>query len=425
MAASTPPQATNAARPRLALTRQFWVVLHRWAGLTLTLFLGIAGFTGIFLAWIDELEVASAPELHLSAPPYAGAAPIDPMQLRQDVLNRYPGASIDFVPLQVEPGRSLRFHLEWLDPNTGLEGDDHPDWDDLFLDPYTGKELGRRAWGDISQGMKNLMPFVYRLHYSLALGDWGMFVFGVAALIWVLDCFVGFYLTLPVRKKQACQQGENWLKRWKSSWRVRLSASRYKLNFDLHRAGGLWLWPLLLIFAWSSVSFNLPQVYVPVMKQLGASDPREAYFDAMLPAPRLSPSMTFGQALERGQELAVWESRKAGLAMRQDGENYLWHTPFTGMYIYYFTTEADISKHGAGTFVAFDSNTGALRHFDAPTGRNAANTVTTWISMLHTAHVFGLPWRIITSLLGALVTMLCVTGVVIWLRKRSARLLRR
>ena len=47
----------------------------------------------------------------------------------------------------------------------------------------------------------------------------------------------------------------------------------------------------------------------------------------------------------------------------------------------------------------------------------------TWATMLHMAQVFGLPYRVATSLLGLLVTMLSVTGVLIWLRKRSARLL--
>ncbi|MFZ5700737.1 MAG: PepSY-associated TM helix domain-containing protein [Pseudomonadota bacterium] len=413
-------------RPRIALGRQFWVVLHRWAGLSLTLFLAVAGFTGIFLAWIDELEVASAPELHLAAPPSPGARPLNPLAIREQVLARYPGSTVDFVPLEVEEGRSLHLHLHWLDPKTGLELKPGPGWDDLFIDPYTGNEMGRREWGDITQGLKNLMPFVYRLHYSLALGDWAMLAFGIAALIWTIDCFVGFYLTLPVRarKTQAPiirQTSPSWWRRWRPSWMVRWTASRYKLNFDLHRAGGLWIWPLLLVFAWSSVSFNLPQVYVPVMKQLGAEDPREAYFAGMLPKPRHDPSLSFEQALARGKVLAGVEAAKAGLSMRGEGETYLWHAPEIGAYIYGFTTSADISKHGAGTSVAFDSNTGTLKSVQIPTGRNAANTFGTWITALHTAHVLGTPWRVVVSLIGALVTMLCVTGVVIWMRKRAGR----
>lgn len=417
------------AAPGYRLSRQFWVVLHRWAGLTLTLFLGVAGFTGIFLAWLDELEVATAPELHLAAPPSPDARPLDILTIRQQMLQRYPGAEIDFVPLGVEPGRSLRLHLHWHDPKTGaeLEG---PGWDDLFIDPYTGRELGCREWGDITQGMKNLMPFVYRLHYSLALGDVGMLAFGVAALIWTIDCFVGFYLTLPIRKRQPPnsaveRSGSSWLQRWKPSWTVRWGAAPYKLNFDLHRAGGLWVWPLLLVFAWSSVSFNLPQAYVPIMRQFGAEDLREAYFSAMLSRSRHDPELTFGQALARGKVLAEQEAAKAGLDMRRDGETYLWHSPEIGAFIYGFTTSADISKHGAGTSVAFDSNTGALKSAHAPTGQNAANTFSAWITMLHTAHILGAPWRIAVSVTGALVTMLCITGAVIWMRKRSGRLNRR
>jgi len=186
---------------QLSLTRQFWVILHRWAGLTLTLFLAVAGFTGIFLAWIDELDSAAAPELHYAAPSQPGAEPLGTLDIREEVLRRHPGAVIDFMPLEVEEGRSLQLFISWPDPATGLEREDAPDWDQLFLDPYTGEELGRRKWGDITQGVKNLMPFVYRLHYSLALGDWGLFVFGLAALIWTVDCFVGFYLTLPIGRK--------------------------------------------------------------------------------------------------------------------------------------------------------------------------------------------------------------------------------
>lgn len=412
--------------PGLSLSRQFWVMAHRWAGLSLTLFLAVAGFTGIFLSWLDELEIATAPELHLAAPPSPGAKPLDVLTLGEQALARHPGAEVDYVPLHVEEGRSVRLHLHWHDPATGKELAG-PGWDDLFIDPYTGNELGRREWGNIAQGVKNLMPFVYRLHYSLALGDWAMLVFGIAALVWTIDCFVGFYLTMPVRARRLASSvpaspKQSWWQRWRPSWKVRWGASRYKLNFDLHRAGGLWIWPLLLVFAWSSVSFNLPQVYVPVMKQMGAKDPRELYTANLLAAPRHHPALGFREALERGKALAAQEAAAAGLAMRGDGETYLWHVPAIGAYVYGFTTSADISKHGAGTSVAFDSNTGELKATQVPTGRNGANTFGTWITALHTAHVLGTPWRIAVSLIGAMVTMLCITGVVIWMRKRAGRI---
>ena len=51
---------------------------------------------------------------------------------------------------------------------------------------------------------------------------------------------------------------------WKAKWRANFA----RPNFDLHRAGGLWLWPLLFVFAWFSVVLGLGGVYDPVMKHL-------------------------------------------------------------------------------------------------------------------------------------------------------------
>lgn len=404
---------------RLALPgRAFWVVVHRWAGLTLALFLAVAGLTGSLLPWIEELEAATAPELHNSR--WTGTP--DPLRVREDVLARYPGAALDFLPLSVEPGKALRLHLHWLDPKTGLErehGPGVPEWDDLFLNPVTGQEQGRREWGNIAQGQKNLMPFLYRLHYSLALGTIGTLAFGIAALIWTLDCFVGFYLTLPPRAPKPARTP--FLERWRPSWRIRWKSTPYKLNFDLHRAGGLWLWPLLLVFAWSSVSFNLPQVHVPVMQALGAQDARLVLLENTLPAPRNAPALDFRAATARGKALAEEVAYKQGLVPLEEGETWIWHVPTSGMYVYGFTTAADIGHHGGGTRVAFDSNTGGLKAVDWPSGANGTNTFNNWLVALHMAQVFGLPYRVFVSALGLMVTMLSVTGVVIWLKKRSAR----
>lgn len=416
--ATTAQQSVPSPR-RLALPgRAFWVMVHRWAGLTLALFLAVAGLTGSLLPWIEELEAATAPELHNSS--WTGTP--DPLRVREEVLARYPGAALDFLPLSVEPGKALRLHLHWLDPKTGLErehGPGVPEWDDLFLNPVTGEEQGRREWGNIAQGQKNLMPFLYRLHYSLALDTFGTLIFGIAALVWTVDCFVGFYLTLPPKAPKPART--SFLDRWRPSWRIRWKSTPYKLNFDLHRAGGLWLWPLLLVFAWSSVSFNLPQVHVPVMQALGAQDPRLILEESALAVPRNNPLLDFRAATERARQLAEQESMKQGLVPLEEGESWLWHVPTSGMYVYGFTTAADIGHHGGGTGIAFDSNTGKMKAVYWPSGVNGTNTFSNWLTALHMAQVFGLPYRIFVSMLGLLVTMLSVTGVVIWLKKRSAR----
>ena len=71
--------------------------------------------------------------------------------------------------------------------------------------------------------------------------------------------------------------------------------------------------------------------------------------------------------------------------------------------------------------INFDADTGELISFEAPTGEHSGNTVTNWLRALHMADVFGLPYRIFVCVLGLIITMLSVTGVYIWWKKRCAR----
>ena len=64
-------------------------------------------------------------------------------------------------------------------------------------------ELGRRYWGAVwPVTRENFVSFLYKLHYTMHIPEfwgsdrWGMRVLGVIAIIWTIDCFVGFYLTL-------------------------------------------------------------------------------------------------------------------------------------------------------------------------------------------------------------------------------------
>jgi uncharacterized iron-regulated membrane protein len=280
--------------------RPFWVIVHRWAGLTLALFLAVAGLTGSLLPWFDELDAATAPAMQNAAPPRPGQAPLDPLAVRAALLARHPAARVDFVyppartaaPTGSMPRGSTR-RPDWSAP-TGPIG--------TMSSSIPGRGgTGHRRYGAIRQGVKNLMPFLYQLH-SLALGPWGLFAMGLAALVWTLDCFVGFYLTLPPGAL-----GKGVPAALAACWKLRYPSTGYKLTFDLHRAGGLWLWPILLVFALSSVSFNLPQVYRPALTLLGGQDSEAMLEAAALPCPRWTPALDF---LPRPGAAPNWLRRK-------------------------------------------------------------------------------------------------------------------
>lgn len=401
--------------------RRFWVMTHRWAGLTIALFLMVAGVTGTLLAFYEELDAVFARSLHHAEPPAPAAPMMSPMVLRQHMLDLHPDGVINYLPLHWRPGRSVRLHVERIESGTGALVAWSNDWDELFVDPYTGRVLGHRQWGELGEGLVNLMPFVYRLHYSLALGDYGLLALGVAALVWTLDSFIGFYLTLPLRlRRSRGRQGRpgKWSARWKPSWFVRWHAPS-KLTFDLHRAGGLWMWPLLLLFAWSSVSFNLASVYEPVMKPFGY----ERIGERLVPlaTPRHRPVLDFATAARVGEQWAKAETTRRNLSMDPDRARGLYHRPDAGIYSYIFSSSADFRDEGGRSLAIFDSNTGDLVTLVLPQGQGGAFTFTEWITALHMAAVWGLPWTIVVGLSGMMVTVLSATGVLIWARKRSAR----
>ena len=404
--------------PRL---RPALVLAHRWAGLVMVGFLIVAGVTGSVLAWNHELEAAVSPQLFRAHPTDVNAQPLDPLTLRERVAARYPNASIAYVPLQIEPGHSIWMFLEArTDPSTGKVAELPAD--QVFVNPYTGAVIGERKWGDITQGLKNLLPFIYRLHYSLALGTVGTLLLGIVALLWTLDCFVGAYLTLPRRARtepaNAQQsQARTWLTRWWPSWKLRWRGGSYKVNFDLHRAGGLWVWAMLFVLAWSSVAFNLSQVYRPVMATAFEFAP-----SADLPVrnlPQAAPRLSWMQARDQGRRLMTDQARAQNFTVIN--ETGLSYDATHAVYRYSVKSDRDIRDAGGGTSVVFDADTGELQQTVLPTGMAAGDTVTRWLKSLHMAALWGVPFKIFMSAVGLLVAMLGVTGTVIWLRKRQAQ----
>jgi uncharacterized iron-regulated membrane protein len=303
-----------------------------------------------------------------------------------------------------------------LDPLTGKPF--AIDFTEIYLDPYSGAERGRRAFGDISQGVKNLMPFIYRFHYSLAIGSFGVQLLGVSALIWTVDSFVGFLLTLPAIGRHRGEARRSWFKRWGLAWRIKFPASAGRVFYDIHRAAGLWLWVLLLIFAWSSVSFNLTdEVYAPVMRLFFVFQ-EKAEIQPRTPTPIGDHGLDWAMALTRGRELMESLSNQKGFKV--DHETWLALDRAQGAYLYGVHSNLDIAASEGQTTITFSAGDGALLAFEEP-GAKAGDAVTNWLAALHKARAFGPVYKIAICLFGLGVTALSLTGVFIWWKRVKVR----
>jgi uncharacterized iron-regulated membrane protein len=397
-------------KERRASARRVALLAHRYVGLLTAAFLFLAGVTGSLIAFYVQIDAALNPELFRARPSRAGAAMLDPFELRDRLQQQLPkDQPVNGVLLHLQPGESVNY---WID---GRE---------TFVDPYTGKILGTRTWGDLSEGLANLMPFLYRLHFSLALDDVGMFIFGIIALLWTLDCFVGAYLTFPLPSQRAGgSTPAAWLRRWLPAWLIKTN-KLFALVFTWHRASGLWVWFMFLIFAWSAVALNLgEQVYDPIMRTFFGEDEQARAWDHLpeLDPPRRAPKIALRAAHAVARRLIAEQAGERGFDIL--GERSLDYQPEHGVYVYTIESTLDISERLAETSLAFDGDDGRVRAFSAPTGAHTGSTISSWLVALHfgAVRVGGLAYRSFVCVMGIVVALLSVTGVWIWWKKRKPR----
>jgi len=386
------------------------VFLHRWTGLLMAAFLALIGLTGSVLAYNTELERVFAPQLF--AHPHPNTRPLDVGTLAACAQALLPQARVRGV-VYIQPDQVQVYFEPKINPSTGRLF--QLGFDEFFLDPWSGRELGRRRRGDLREGRINVMPFIYEVHWTLALGEVGHWFFGILALLWSLDCFAGFYLTLPQRA------GPFW-SRWKFAWRVKWSARASRINFDMHRAAGLWLWVMLFVLAWSSVMMNLRPVYERVMRSV--SD-YHSFDDEFPPTPaerNEHPVLDWHTAAIIGQKLITEEASSNGFSVREPLG--LWYSPDSGTYTYEVRSSRDVFERapkGGITAVTLDGNSGAFRSLFRPTGEHLGNTMESWLYALHMARVFCKPYQLFVCFLGLVVAVLSVSGVCIWRKKLNGR----
>lgn len=406
--------------------------LHRWAGLITAAFLFFSGVTGAVISWDHEIDEWLNSRLFVATSNLPARNTVDLARL---VEQRDPRARVVSMRLTPEQGESLSvFVLPRIDPAIGKRY--ALDYNQVFLDAGTGDELGRRfagaAWPVTRE---NFVSFLYRLHYTMHIPEfwgsnrWGVRLLGVIAIIWTIDCFIGFYLTLPSRRKKnaarptavARELNRGFWARWKPAWMIKTSGSGYRISFDIHRAFSLWTWLLLFVIAFTAFSLNLNrEVFSPIMKMVSnyTPTPFEQRRPASLDAP-IEPKVSFADIITRA---------------KADGKARGWDTPVGGVFyaqsygIYGALFFKPGDDHGAGGVgpaqLYYDSEDGHPIGARLPWVGTAADIFVQAQFPLHSGRILGLPGRILISAMGLVVAALSVTGLVIWWRKRRARIRR-
>jgi uncharacterized iron-regulated membrane protein len=314
------------------------------------------------------------------------------------------------LPLDAEPGHTLQM-MVLPRTNPATKQPYSLDFNQIAVDPATGDVQGRREWGAVSLARLNLIPFIYKLHYTLQLPftggvDIGTWLMGIVGIVWLFDSAVALWLSFPS------------FKAWRKSFAFRLTRGGYALTFDLHRSGGVWIWGLLVIVALTSVSMNLS---APVVR------PIVSMFSTLTPDPINNPEILRkpepgDQALSRERivQLAEQAGKAQSLKVAPGG---LYYAEFLHAYgVGFYATGNDHGDFGLGNpWMYWDAATGKQLGAQIP-GKGTAGDIFMQVQFpLHSGRILGLGGRILVSAMGIAVAVLSATGWLIWLKKLNAR----
>lgn len=360
-------------------TRRFWLGAHRWLGLIILLFVVVAGVTGSAIAFWRGLDAWLNPGWYRVAPE---GERLSLTELSARVVDGRPERKIHGLILPDRPEAGLVVLLA-ADPQ-GM--------DELFMDPYTGSILGLRDTDALSLDREHLLPFLYRLHYSLQLGRFGEYVLGIAALLWLGVSVSGYWLAWPRGKKP---------RKWRKVLTVKASAGAPRLLFDLHRAGGLLFGAILIVVAWTGLWWNMDYAVRPAVDRLLTATPWYPDIHAKTPiADDIGPDRAMALAQSARPMGTIYYIRPLAdkqlysVAMKQPGEADLY-----------------------GRTTVYVTMAGQIVHISEPAANKPGDSYAQWQLPLHTGQFLGLPGRVLWLVAGLIPLLLGVTGTVLWLRK--------
>lgn len=375
------------------MRRHHFALLHRYLGLALGVLLFIAGLGGAVVAFQQELDRALNPAFYLAR----NVGPtLSASVLASHIEAADARAELTYLQLAPSAGATAQAYVE-----PRREGDELG-YDQVAVEPSTGQIQGRRQWGACCFERQNLIPFIYRLHYSLGLPDaWGQWVMGCTAIAWLIDCFVGLYLTFP-------RKGPFWPK-WRNRWSIRVSAGVHRAVYDAHNAAGLWPWVLLLLLALSSIDMNLDaEVFRPMVSYFGPLSSLEEQ--------RASPGSS--RSLSWDQAIAVAYAEAARRGWPTQAQWASWRRSENAYHIGFDVREPDVPDTGARHEFRVQADTGDIVTIRDPAGRTSGDFIVDLQYPIHTGRLLGVGGRILICLAGLVTAGLSVTGIWLWFRRQ-------
>jgi uncharacterized iron-regulated membrane protein len=348
--------------------------VHLWVGLTLGLLLVLAGLTGSILVFDEEIDAMLNPELLRVAP---GEVQVSLQRVVASLGAAYPEHPVSYIRMPRGPSETYEVTTAGADP---LE---------IFVDPYRGTILGERG---TTEGFTNTL---FDLHVHLLSGETGERVMGVVGLLTLLLVATGLVVWWPGTR------------RWWDGFIVRRRANWKQVNFDLHRAGGIWSAAFLAVTAATGAALIFHDAFLAGANWLTAS-PASPAPPTVVPRPG-EPWLPLASLL-----------RQADRALPGGTITYVEFPPAPEAPLT-IRKHLDAELHPNGrSFVHLDPWSGAALAVE-PAVRAAAGMRT--LNLLYPLHIGsfgGMPVRVLYALLGLAPIVLFASGCLMWWNRTQA-----
>lgn len=386
MTSTTIPSEIRLAR--LKRRRKRWLSIHLWLGLLFGTFIAVVGLTGSILAFYPEIDEWLAPELLTVKRPFAGAT-YKPLAniIAASVLEmpREAKQAHMHYPQTAEAACRIRYAVPIAHGATEF-------WE-VSVDPYTAQVIGKRLrWSNHQLFPTTFIDFIFILHYSLLLGEYGELAVSAISAMTIISVLTGLIVWWPLTGK------------WWPAFTIKRKASAERLIFDLHKTSGIYSTAVLLPVLFSGIYITEPKYVVPVVELFSPATYR--YWFHSNPNTNLA-SLGMADAAEIAEHVY----------------------PSGRLQVIYGATKPDstftVCKDGveqAGSLlkrrcVVMDKYSGKILDIDDPAVGTAGEVLSHWQWPLHSGQAFGMTGRLLVCMSGLLCPLLFVTGVVRWRHK--------
>lgn len=260
----------------------------------------------------------------------------------------------------------------------------------VSIDPHTLAVRSSRFWGEFA------MTWLYDLHYSLLLDRNGRTAMGIIGMVLLASLASGLCLWWP-------HAG-----RFKPALAFKVTASRARLTYDLHKLAGLYGFVLLLVIASTGVLLELPGWFNPLIDRA---------------SPLFKPPQVESRVAGGVVRIALDDAVRIALA-RFPGAELRWiETPdgAAGTFRINLRQPDEPSRRFPRTNVWIDQYSGDVLAVRDRRSNSAGDTLIDWLHPLHSGEAFGMGGRILVLISGVLPVLLFATGALRWLQKRRSR----